>query len=132
MKANTEALHQLHQWLLELIGILEKTKVGPNVSDELKQNVAQILECVLRNLTTNPLFTFPTFMTHEGRFLPLHTNGPKFARKDQGYDASSTATISPQILTTLTRISVMHAQPFWWVVNIVDEASAICNNFFNR
>jgi len=46
MKANTEALDQLHQSLLELINILDKIKVGPSVPEELKQNVARLFECV--------------------------------------------------------------------------------------
>jgi len=44
MKANTEALDQLHYSLSELIAILRKTNVGPNVSEDLKQNVARLFE----------------------------------------------------------------------------------------
>ena len=46
MKANTEALDQLNQSLLELITILEKTKAGPNVPEELKQNMERLFGCV--------------------------------------------------------------------------------------
>jgi len=49
MKVNTEALDQLHQSLLELIAILEKTKITPNVSEDLQQNIARLFEYVLRS-----------------------------------------------------------------------------------
>ena len=47
MNANTEALEQLHQSLLELISILDKTKFGTNVTEELKQNVQRLFGCVI-------------------------------------------------------------------------------------
>jgi len=46
MKVNKEALEELHQSLLELIGILDKTKVGPFVSEQLQQNVVRLFEYV--------------------------------------------------------------------------------------
>jgi len=54
MKANTEALDQLHHSLLELIVILEKVKVGPDPSKELKQNMSRLFECVLRSPASIP------------------------------------------------------------------------------
>lgn len=46
MKVNVEALDQLHQSLLELTSIIEKTNIGPNLSVEMQQNVAHVFECV--------------------------------------------------------------------------------------
>ena len=44
MDANVEALDRLHHSLLELIAILDKTKVGPNISEDLMQNVERLFE----------------------------------------------------------------------------------------
>ena len=41
-----EALDRLHHSLLELIAILDKTKVGPNISEDLMQNVERLFEYV--------------------------------------------------------------------------------------